>query len=263
MNSDCVAEQSAVKLLCGVTFIVRGLTMFPIASSVRNALKCALLPGLAFFALTAGANVAQATVLNGTFHIDIYQGFGSTGNINDPEEQAVITNPLIIAANKIDSADYTGDLNFNDGGTNTIGSFLNFGGGDTSNFAAGTLTKALSASGFALTSVFVITGTVTGEIINGGIQHDDGATLYDSGGALASAPGPVTEQTLNYSGLTGDWTLVYVAANNIPEVLQFNVGSSESTITPLPASAWLFGSVLAGSGLFFGRRRKRQPAAAA
>jgi hypothetical protein len=39
--------------------------------------------------------------------------------------------------------------------------------------------------------------------------------------------------------------------------------ANQGGLVPLPATVWLFGSVLAGSGLFLGRRRKRKSVAAA
>jgi hypothetical protein len=241
--------------------------MLSAISRVRSVLKGALLPGLAFVVLTAGTPVAQATTLNDTFNISIYQGYGG-GNIASAASQAVITNPLITGADAscpcfVESGTYTGALDFNDNGTNTIGAFLANGGGFDS-FSGATKALALSAGGFAATTVFVITGTVSGEILAGTIHHDDGITLYDSTlAAIASSASPTVDIATGYGGLTGDWTLVYVASNNIPEILRFDVASSQEIITPLPASVWLFGSVLAGSGLFVGRRRKRKSASAA
>jgi hypothetical protein len=240
--------------------------MLPIVSRVRGVLKSALLPALAILALTGASTIAQASSLNGTFNIWIYQGAGG-GSSGSANAQANLANPLITGAAcagscLIEFGTYTGDLNFNSAGTNTIDAFLSYSSGSNS-FSAGTLDNQLSTSGYGFSTIFVITGTVSGEIIGGTITHDDGVTLYDSTlTAIASSPAPTTVAGTGYGGLTGDWTLVYAAVNNIPEVLNFDV-SRQEIITPLPASVWLFGSVLAGSGLFFGRRRKRQSATAA
>ena len=60
----------------------------------------------------------------------------------------------------------------------------------------------------------------------------------------------------------------YVVATSSQYAFEFdNVAYSQRVPhvgqVPLPASIWLFGSVVAGSGLLFRRRRKRDAAAAA
>ena len=219
--------------------------------------KSTLRAGLAFFALTGAVTLAQAIPLNGTFGIDIYQGDG-LGDINNPEVQANAANPLITGTPV--SGTYTGNLNFNVG-LNTIGDFLNSGGG-TNTFGAATLNSILSAGGFGFTTVFVITGDVGSSILGGTITHDDGISLYDGLGfatTLISAPFPTVAAPSVYAGLTGAWKLIYVETNSVPAVLNFDVTSVSQV--PLPGALPLFATGLGALGLL-GWRRKRKDAAA-
>jgi hypothetical protein len=252
-----------------------GLNMLSVVSRVRSVLKCALLSGFAVAALTGASTVAQAFVYNSTFNIAVYQGTNPGSSISDPFEQAVAANSglggLFDASLLIASGTYTGDLNFCSGSpgcstsNNDIAAFLGSSSGTLSATLAALAGTQLSTTNFKLTTGFIITPTVgfLGSI-NGGIAHDDGASLYDGSGTVFESGTPTVDITSNFVGLTSPWTLYYVEANNLPAVLTFNVANDTPLLpTPLPASVWLFGSVLAGSGLFFGRRRKRQSAAAA
>jgi len=121
----------------------------------------------------------------------------------------------------------------------------------------------LSTAPFATISVFVITGT-TASILAGVVTHDDGASLYDGPGysnTVFDAAGPVVATPTSYSGLFGNWELIYVEANGLPAVLNFDVTRSQAPpTTPLPASLPLFAG---GAGLLglFSRRKKRRLAA--
>jgi LPXTG-motif cell wall-anchored protein len=98
-----------------------------------------------------------------------------------------------------------------------------------------------------------------------------GATLLGTvtgGDVLAGANGDQGVNGTLYVNINSDTPFDTVIATSSQYAFEFdnvsyNVENQTGLETPLPASAWLFGSVLAGSGLFFGRRRKRQPAAAA
>ncbi len=79
-------------------------------------------------AIAAAVSVpASAAILNGVFDVYVYQGLGS-GNIADPNNQAVIGNPLIVPGAEIAHITYTGDLNFN-ATTNSVLVFFQSGGG--------------------------------------------------------------------------------------------------------------------------------------
>ncbi len=88
--------------------------------------RSALLAG----ALAAGVmSAAQATPINGTFGLTIYQGPGN-GNIADPNNQANQANPLIAPATELGAGTYTGSINFTlQSGSDTISNFLATGGG--------------------------------------------------------------------------------------------------------------------------------------
>lgn len=231
--------------------------------SMRTIWKKAARMGIVAAALAGTASIAHATTLSGTFDISVYQGQGG-GGINDPQVQANQSNPLISSTYLLGSGTFTGDLNLTTG-TNTIGAFLASGGSVTGGLALPAVQNALlSTSSFATTSVFVITGT-TASILAGVVTHDDGASLYDGPGyshTVFDAAGPVVATPTAYSGLFGDWQLIYVEANGLPAVLNFDVTRSQApSTTPLPAALPLFAG---GAGLigFFSRRRKRRSAAA-
>jgi hypothetical protein len=232
-----------------------------------RAFKNALVVGFAGAALLGATTIASALTLNTTVNIDVYQGAGG-GSIFGAAVQAQQGNPLIAPANLLGTGTYSGDLDFFQAATNTIGAFLNSGGGVLS---AGLLTATvqnatLSTAPFAITTVMVITGT-TASILSGVITHDDGMSLYDGPGysnPVALAPFPVVPTPTAYAGLFGNWQLIYVEANGLPAQLTFDVTRSEAppNPTPLPAAVWLLGSVLAG-GAGFGRWRKRKAKSAA
>jgi hypothetical protein len=218
---------------------------------------------MAFFALTGAATIAQATTLNDTVTITVYQGTNSGGAIGDPTEQANKANPLL-STSAIGTGTYTGNINFleGSGGSNNINNFLLSAGGTLTGTLASLSGYELSTSGFKLTTLFVITGS-TANILAGTITHDDGASLYDGAGytnTVFDAAGPVSATSTSYSGLTGTWKLLYVEANDLPAVLTFDV-SSVST-TPIPGALPLFASGLGALGLL-GWRRKRKAQAIA
>lgn len=216
---------------------------------IRNVLLSAtLVAGLAL------AITAQATPLSGTFTIDIYKGNGG-GNSGSAASQANSANPLLTTpADKKISLTYTGAINFliPGGGTNTIQAFFNSGGGSLSgvtSFNGGALTDPLSASNFGDTTLFDIYGS-TGVGLFGSIQHDDGITLYQNNVAVASSAAPTVSIATAYALGAGAFRLIYVASNDLPEVLQFNVDRT----VPEPGTLGLLGLGLAGLGL--SRRRK-------
>jgi hypothetical protein len=224
------------------------------------------LAGLASVAFLGTATVAHAVTFNGTVNIDVYQGTCISCDINAPEEQAQQGNPFIAPGKLIGSGSYTGDLNFSQGGTGTgnIATFLGSSGGTLAASLA-SLSIPMSSNPFGLTTVMVITGT-TALSLTGAITHDDGMSLYDGVGfsnLVVGAPIPVVATPTNYTGLVGNWELIYVEANGLPAVLTFDVSrSDEIQPTPLPAAVWLMGTVLAG-GAGFGSWRKRKARATA
>ena len=182
------------------------------------------------------------------------------GSITNATQQADLSNPLISGANKKADGTYNGDLNFSDGGTNSLSSFLTSAAGTYSDLAS-TAGLQLSTGGFDLTTVFVITGSTGPTTYDGFIAHDDGVTLYDATlAAIIDAPGPVVETNDAYSDLNGAWTLVYVASNGLPEVLNFQATPQPPEVVgqvPLPAGLPLLASGLFGMGLMGWRKRRK------
>ena len=185
--------------------------------------RSAIALGVALLGFSAFGSAAQATTLNGTFNIEVYHDATASGNINAASQQADLSNPLISNTYLIGSGTFTGDLNLI-GNTNSILAFLQSSGATLS---AGLLAipaaTQLSTSGFDVTTLFKITGTTIGAI-SGAITHDDGMSLYDSSlGLVAGSPLPVVATATPYNFAGGAFTLVYVEANGLPAVLDFDV----------------------------------------
>lgn len=215
-------------------------------------LKVAFLAGVMAMAGFVGA--ANAVPLSGTFNITVYRGPGN-GNINDANNQANLTDPLLSTV-AIGTGTYTGALNFNDGGSNDILTFLQSAGGTVTGSLLTLGGTSLSTGGFGTTSVFVITGDVGSSTLYGSISHDDGVSLYTGlslNTLLAGSPAPTTDIDTSYSGLTGIFKIVYVEANSIPAVLDMDV--ARRTDVPEPLTLSLFGAGLAGLGAM--RRRRK------
>ena len=161
-----------------------------------------------------------------------------------------------------------GGLNFNlqPGGTNTIQGFLNTG---TGNIVAGSLvTQAgfslndlLSAGGFGQSTQFIFNvGVVASN--SGTITHDDGISLELNGVRITpdTDRAPTTAEMTLYAigaGMVGESAnLFYVAANNLPEVLNSPNFSGAPSAVPLPAAVWLFSGGLGGLAMLLRRRRQ-------
>lgn len=194
---------------------------------------------------------AAAGPMTGTFTIDVYRGNGG-GSIGAAGVQALATNPLITGT-PYAVVTYTGDIDFflGSGGTNTIAAFLNSGTGSYT-ATGGDLNVQLSAGGFAQTTVLDLYGT-TAVGLTGTVTHDDGIGIYQ-GNVLVTAvaaSAPTSPVGTSYSLAAGDFRIVYVAANGLPEQL-----SITATPVPEPMSMALLGAGLVGlAGL-----RRRRPA---
>lgn len=71
---------------------------------------------LGLAALAVAGSPSSAAFLNGSFSVTVYQG-SNPGTINDPEDQALLTNPWLTPAFEKGSFSYTGNLNWNAGNT--------------------------------------------------------------------------------------------------------------------------------------------------
>jgi hypothetical protein len=247
-------------------------------------LNSALGVGVAVFALTGAATMAQASLfLSGSFNLSVYTDTAAiAGGGGGAAAQANPANPIINPANLLGSGIYTGDLNFAvpSGGTNTVGGFLTSAPGGTfvsSGYNLGlstggtslfNSTNILSQGAFVGDTVMVFTGNLGAGTAAGNVTHDDGATLRDgfNGTSYATFVGgqsfPTAVSVQAYAGLTGAFEIIYVEANGLPaDLIVSNLNNSSSSV-PLPAALPLFASGLGAMGLFGGWRRKRKNAAA-
>ena len=216
-------------------------------------------------ALFLAANGASATPISGTFGVTIYQAdCGTSCTISSPDEQAQAGNPLITPSDEISSGTYTGALNWLSGGTGdgSLATFLASAGGTyTGATSNGSGPFELSSAPFDLTTIFVITGNAGGTI-SGTITHDDGVSLYDgpsySNTVLNSAT-PTSADTSPYSGLNGNFEIVYAEDNGLPAELDMEV--TNRTPVPEPLTLSVFGVGLAGAAAMRLRGRKKTNAA--
>jgi hypothetical protein len=221
--------------------------------------RIALGSALTVVALAGGLTVASATTFNGSFNVSVYQGPGN-GDINNANNQAQQSNPLIGPSHLIGTGTYTGnlDLDLGSGGTNSVGAFFASDGSSLVGCSTSCLNAVLSTPNFGTTTVFVITSNTGGPTLSGTIDHDDGVSLYDGASfsnLVAGSASPTVDIPTAFTGLTGAFELVYVEANGLPAVLDMEV-----TATPLPAALPLFAGGLGIVG-FLSRRKKRNTGA--
>jgi hypothetical protein len=213
------------------------------------------------FAFGLGGTAHAASVVSGTFSVDIYNynAGGSSANAAATE-----LNVSTYSGSFVKSITYTGALDFETtGSSNTILDFLESGSGTVSDSTGLNTIVASTGSGsgdseFQTTTLYVFTWN--GALDDGSILHDDGISLFNGDGSLAtpsSAAAPTSQTTTVFGAVAGNLKLIYSSANGNPEVLQ--VTGTPSAV-PIPAAAWLFAPGVLG---LLGYTRKRKATATA
>jgi hypothetical protein len=210
---------------------------------------CLGLLGLVAFAGTA--NAGPIGVSNSSVTIWHYVNAG--GNINDPCEQALATNPCAVGSNQVYSGLYSGLINFTNPAANTIVSFLNTAGGTFVGSIAG-LTQMLSSGGFSTSTLINFVFTINAESF-GAISHDDGISIYDATNTslLVDSSFPTSVTNTAFHLMPGTYSLWYSEVNGLPAQLIMDVERTVVTV-PEPASLALLAIGLIGLG--YSRRRQ-------
>ncbi|HEY2228984.1 MAG TPA: hypothetical protein VGI22_14855 [Xanthobacteraceae bacterium] len=213
-----------------------------------------LLLASAVLGLAGTIGTANAATISAT-SVEIWNA-DTTGGQFGPASQAFPTNPLAAGAPVAALTATTDPLNFNDGGTDTIGGFFSgttLPGTCNSTCAA----DVLSSGNFSHATLFRFTFN---EAINETftVTHDDGVSLFADGSLVNLLPGeadPSTSETQSVDITPGNYVLWYEEVNGLPAILQAT--STPLAATPLPAALPMFATGLLG---FWGWRRKRRAA---
>jgi hypothetical protein len=220
--------------------------------------------GVAAIVVLLGAGAANASTLNGTFNIDIYQY--DAGGIQSNAD-ATAANVTSHSSNFLKTITYTGDIDF-DSHTGDVGNLLDFLQSASGSILPNTigLNVDLSSgagsgdSAFGLTTLFDISGTLGSG--SGTISHDDGVSIYDDGSLVLNSSAPTTVITNGFSFSGGAFRLIYAAANGDPSVLNIDfVANPPVSSVPLPATLPLFATGLGALGFAGWRKRKKAKAA--
>jgi len=201
---------------------------------------------------------ASAAILSGTFTVEAV----NVTNLNSSQSQATMANfntyydPMGATS---DVFTYTGELDFGtfDGtDATTIADWLASGSGVVSGLDIGglQLSKPNINNGTATTTFFKFT-LDGGDLTQGDftVIHDDGSAIFSDGTREGGLNGPTSQKTTNVAFDTGEFSLLYVATNGDPSVLNVDYDA-----VPVPAALPLFAGGLGLLGL--ARRRRKQAA---
>ena len=164
----------------------------------------------------------------------------------------------IITSTTFTPAGGSGVYNFNATDA-TVAGFLGAPLAATMNYTPGNssttvITSSAGGTEWAFTFTILSSQTLT-------VHHDDGVAVFFGGGVLtpnnesikqAADPQTASLDTLYSLTAPGTYTLFYVSANGLPEVLQTTL----TPTVPLPGALPLFATGLAGLGLIGWRRKK-------
>lgn len=217
--------------------------------NLRSLAAAVGLLGAVAFAGTANAGPIGVTNAN----VTIWHYVNGGGNITDPCEQALASNPCAVASNQVYSGLYSGLINFTNPAANTIVDFLNTAGGTFVGSVAG-LTQQLSSGGFAVSTLVNFKFSVGAESF-GSISHDDGISIYDAtdSSLLIDSSFPTVVTSTLYHLMPGTYSLWYTEVNGLPAQLTMDV---DRTIPQVPEPASLALLAIGLIGLGYSRRKQ-------
>jgi hypothetical protein len=237
-------------------------TNFPMRASTLG-LVVAVVAGLS-------GTAANAAFLSGDFSVRAI----NVTNLNSSQSQATesnfdaaelgVTNSPGALGNgnetfEADDFTYSGSLDFRvpgpQGANQTIVDWLNTGNGSVTGLDGGfgglQLSTADINNGTATSTFFLFKLDTPLGPTNFSVTHDDGVALFDDGSFIGGDPGPTSETTTVVPGFDGgDFSLIYVASNGNPSILEVDV--------PLPATMPMLLGALGALGVAGAAARRRK-----
>lgn len=210
---------------------------------------------LAAAALSTLSAAADAAFIDSEFEV---RAVNVTGvDSSQSEASASNFNDFFTISGISDTFNYDGLLDFRVGGGNNglkISQWLATGNGVVTNLdpALGDLQQSSGNinNGTAITTFYWFTSLVDLVATTLELKHDDGVWVFDDGVSLGGVLGPTSERTTTITGFDGGKLgILYAATNGNPSVL-------EVSAVPVPAAAWLLGTVLVAAGAVTRRRNR-------